>query len=247
MIGVTYNESTKKIVAILKSYVCSWNKCTFCCFYKEAAQNLSDLLQTAKDIFQKINEIIKENPVNQLSFFNGGSFFELPFSVISDISYVTEQKLVEVESRPEFLSLDRIRHLFMILNAKKLIMRIGFESIYDNIRNGLLSKGISDKEIKRVLKLRDSIKNEYDEKVDLITYVLFGIEGIDEQSVKVSVNEFNKHLDGVIAVKYRRYFEQMPNEVKVSQSLLEFLRNNCLEVDLAESEIWRIVDPSIKY
>jgi len=246
LIGITYDEKTNKIVAILKGSVCSWNKCTFCCFYEEAAKNLGDLILISKDILWKIKELMKEKPVNKLSFFNGGSFFELPLSVISDISEVTKQKLVEVESRPEFLDIDSIRHLYNILNPRKLVFRIGFESIYDNIRNGLLMKGISKGEVDRIVKLRDIIKNEFEGEVDFIAYVLFGIEGIDDGSIVSSVKKFNKFLDGVIAVKYRMYFEQMPKEVEVPYSLLEFLRMNCLDIDMTESEIWRINCTSYK-
>ncbi|MCP8305169.1 MAG: hypothetical protein H3Z50_06880 [archaeon] len=246
MIGVTYDERAKRIIAILKGSVCSWNRCTFCCFYEEAAKDLGDLFLTGKDILLKIKELMREKPVDRLSFFNGGSFFELPLSVVSDLSQVTKQKLVEIESRPEFLELDSIHHLYKILDPRRLVIRIGFESIYDKIRNSLLIKGISDGEVKRVVELRGYMKNEFDGEVDFIAYVLFGIDGIDEQSVMASVKEFNKHLDGVIAVKYRMYHEWMPREIGVSQSLLEFLRRNCLDVDMTESEIWRISNQPCK-
>ncbi|MGQ9469114.1 MAG: hypothetical protein ACUVTD_04725 [Nitrososphaerales archaeon] len=244
MIGVTYDEEAKRIIAILKGFVCSWNRCTFCCFYEEAAKDLNDLILTAKEIIVKIKGLMSEKPVDRVSFFNGGSFFELPLSVIHDLSQVTNKKIIEIESRPEFLSMNSIRHLYHIFNPSKLIIRIGFESIYDDIRNDLLNKGIKDSEVKRVVELRDEVKNEFDELIEFIAYVLFGIEGIDEKSVIMSVREFKKSLDGVIAIKYKRYHEWMPKEVKVSQSLLDFLRINCLDVDLTESEIWSIGNAS---
>jgi len=240
LIGVTYDGRSKRIITILKGYVCSWNKCTFCCFYEDAAKNFTDLILTANENLLKIKELMKEKLVERLSFFNGGSFLELPPNVIFDLSQVTEQKIVDIESRPEFLDLDSIRTLFRILNPRKLVLRIGLESIYDKIRNGILMKGISDIEVKRIVKLRESIKNEFDGKVDFITYVLFGIEGIDEQSVIASVKEFNKYFDGVISVRYKVFRKWMPKEIEITQSLIEFLRKNCLDVDMTESEIWRI-------
>lgn len=243
MIGVTYDVRVKRIIAILKGPVCSWNRCTFCCFYEEAAKDLGDLIQTAKDILLKIKELMREKPVDRLSFFNGGSFFELPFSVVSDLSQVTKQKSVEIESRPEFLELESIYHLYKILDPRRLVIRVGFESIDDKIRNSFLMKRISDGEVRRIVELRDCMKNEFDGEVDFIAYVLFGLNGIDDKSIMASVKEFNKHLDGVIAVKYRMYHEWMPEEIGVSQSLLEFLIENCLDVDMAESDIWRISNP----
>lgn len=240
MIGVIYDEEARRIVAILKGFVCSWNKCTFCCFYEESAKDLNDLILTAREIITKIKGLMDEKPTDRVSFFNGGSFFDLPLSVIHDLSKVTKEKIIEIESRPEFLNRDSIRHLYHILNPSKLIIRIGFESIYDDIRNDLLNKGIMDSEVKRIIALRDEVKNEFNDLIEFIAYVLFGIKGIDEKSVIASVREFKKSLDGVIAIKYRRYHDWMPKEAKVSQKLLEFLRKNCLDVDLTESNIWRI-------
>ncbi|MCP8309127.1 MAG: hypothetical protein H3Z53_07500 [archaeon] len=240
MIGVIYDEKEKRIIAILKGFVCSWNRCTFCCFYEEAAKDLNDLILTAREIITRIKGLMNEKPVDRISFFNGGSFFELPLSVIHDLSKVTNKKITEIESRPEFLSMDSIHHLCHILKPSKLIIRIGLESIHNDIRNDLLNKGIEDSEVKRIIVLRDEVKSEFDDSIEFIAYVLFGIEGIDEKSVIMSVREFKESLDGVIAIKYRRYHEWMPKEAKVSQKLLKFLRINCLDVDLTESEIWRI-------
>lgn len=240
MIGVIYDEEARRIVAILKGFVCSWNKCTFCCFYEESAKDLNDLILTAKEIITKIKGLMDEKPTDRVSFFNGGSFFELPLSAIHDLSQVTKEKIIEIESRPEFLNRDSIRHLYHILNPKRLIIRIGFESIHDDIRNDLLNKGIRNSEVKRIIALRDEVKNEFNDLIEFIAYVLFGIEGIDEKSVISSVREFKKSLDGVIAIKYRRYHYWMPKDAKISQKLLEFLRINCLDVDLTESKIWRI-------
>ncbi|MEM2873394.1 MAG: hypothetical protein QXD82_04395 [Nitrososphaerales archaeon] len=240
MIGAIYDEEEKRIIAILKGFVCSWNRCTFCCFYEEAAKSLDDLILTAKEIIPRIKGLMDEKLVDRISFFNGGSFFELPLGIIYDLSKVTNKKIVEIESRPEFLSKDSISHLYHVLKPSKLIIRIGFESIHNDIRNHLLNKGITDSEVKRIVELRDYMKNKSDVSIEFIAYVLFGLKGIDEKSVIMSVREFNKIFDGVIAVKYKRYHEWMPKGVRVSKELLEFLRTNCLDVDLTESNIWKM-------
>lgn len=240
MIGVVYYEEAKKIIAILKGFVCSWNRCTFCCFYEEAAKDINDLISTNKEIITKIKELMNEKSVDRISFFNGGSFFELPLSIIYDISNVTNNKIIEIESRPEFLNKYSINNLYYLLKPSKLIIRIGLESIYDEVRNHLLNKGIKDSEVKRIMELRSEIKSEFGDSIEFIAYVLFGIEGMSEKSVIISVREFKESLDGVIAIKYKRYHEWMPKEVKVSKELLEFLRVNCLDVDLAESDVWKI-------
>ncbi|MGQ9719368.1 MAG: hypothetical protein ACUVWK_06005 [Nitrososphaerales archaeon] len=240
MIGILYDEGERRATAILKGFVCSWNRCTFCCFYEEAAKDLDDLTSTAKSIIKKIRDLTIEKPVDRLSFFNGGSFLELPWEVIDDLSKVTKQKMVDVESRPEFLTMDSISRLYKALSPRKLVIRIGFESVNDSIRNGLLNKGISSYELKRILGLRDEVKNKFNDAIEFVAYVLFSIEGIEDESVVESVKEFKKFLDGVIAIKYRRYHKWMPKEVKASQELLRFLRANHIDVDMTESKIWKI-------
>ncbi len=240
MIGAIYDEKARRIVGILKGFVCSWNKCTFCCFYEESAKDLNDLILTARQIITRIEDLMYEKPIDRISFFNGGSFFELPLSVIHDLSKVTKEKIIEVESRPEFLDRDSIRYLYHILNPKKLIIRVGFESVHDNIRNDLLNKGIRDSEVKRIIELRDYAKNEFNGSIEFIAYVLFGIDGIDGKSIIASVRDFKRSLDGVIAIKYRRYHDWMPKEAKVPLKLLGFLSINCLDVDMTESKIWRM-------
>jgi hypothetical protein len=133
-----------------------------------------------------------------------------------------------------------INRLYKALSPRKLFIRIGFESINDSVRNGLLNKGISSYELKRILKLRDKVKNKFNDTIEFIAYVLFGIEGIEDSSVIESVKEFKKFFDGVIAIKYRRYHKWMPKEVKPSQELLRFLRTNHIDVDMTESKIWKI-------
>ncbi len=116
---------------------------------------------------------------------------------------------------------------------------MGFESVFQEVRNKL-NKGIPDLQIKEVYRLRESVRKKLKDKILFVAYVLFGLESIDEASVKESVKVFREHLDGVIAIKYRRYKETMPKETAVSEDLLNFLRSTCLDVDLTTSEIWEL-------
>ena len=121
------------------------------------------------------------------------------------------------------------------LKPKELVLRIGFESASDEVRNKVLGKGIPNPEIERVANFRKTLREG---RVRFLGYVLFGMKGISERSVIESVKRFNKILNGVIAIKYRRYREGMPKEVAPSEKLLKFLRHNCLDVDMADSPIW---------
>lgn len=239
MIGAVYEKERKKIVAILKNYPCSWNRCVFCCFSEEAARDLNDLMDTNKKILNKMEKITRENEVRRISIFNGGSFFELPLNIVLELAGIGNPKVFDIETRPEFLTKESTIHLFNILSPSNLVIRIGFETASERIRNDILNKGISNEELERIVELRKEIKKTHGD-IDFIAYVLFGIDETNEEEVIESVKFFKRLFDGVIAIKYRRYHDWMPPEIAVSQELMSFLKNNCLDVDMTESEIWEI-------
>jgi len=126
-----------------------------------------------------------------------------------------------------------------LLGARRLVVRLGFEVWDEVLRNRVLRKGIPQSEVYRVAELRRRLR-ERGVPVEFLVYVLFGIEGVSEDAVVRSVEEFNKLFDGVIAVRYRRYPGLKPREVGVSEKLLSYLRDRCLLVDLGEGEEWVI-------
>ncbi|RLG71899.1 MAG: hypothetical protein DRO08_04035, partial [Thermoprotei archaeon] len=172
----------------------------------------------------------------RISVFNGGSFYELPLNVVLKLSEITENKIVDIETRPEFISKEVLLKTKQILNAKELVVRVGFENFNEKIMNIVLNKGISQEEITRLSKLRENFKRE-NIPIKLIAYVLFGIEGVPEETIVESVEKFNKLFDGVIAIKYRRYLKHHPKEIPISENLVNFLKRNTLLIDWSTSEI----------
>jgi hypothetical protein len=233
MIGVEVEG--QKATIILKNFPCGWNKCVFCCFSDESSSDLEEILRVNRGIISKVKEAI--DSIRRIVIFNGGSFFELPRSVRAELVTITKEKTVEIETRPEFVSEESISMLLKEMHPSELVIRIGFENISDRIRNGLLNKGIDESEIRRVAKLRTTMSKE---GVKFVSYVLFGMRGISEESVMRSVKVFKRLFDGVIAIRYRRYKITMPETVESSRGLMDFLYKNCMEVDLTDSRIWEV-------
>jgi len=67
--------------------------------------------------------------------------------------------------------------------------------------------------------------------VEIWTYLLFGMEGIPEETVAESLRVFRRLFDGVIAVRYRRYLPRHPKPVPVSEWLARLLEE---EADLVD-------------
>jgi len=239
MLGVWYDREKHRLTVILKGFRCSWDQCIFCCFSEEAAKNYGDLIETDLEILRQAGKILGQRKVRKLVLFNGGSFFELPYQIVLKLSELTTHHDLAVETRPEFLSEGAVLETLHLLKPSKLTLRVGLESASEKIRTHF-RKGINAVQIRELINLRRKLRRRAGGRVMFIAYILFGVEGVTEPSVKRSVNFFRRYLDGVIAIKYRRYKADMPRETHPSPKLLEYLRINCEEVDMTESEPWEI-------
>jgi len=239
MLGVWYNSEKKRLTVILKSFRCSWDQCIFCCFSDESAENYRDLIETDLEILRQAEKTLRQREVRELVLFNGGSFFELPYQVALRLSELTAHRDLALETRPEFLSEGTVLETLQLLKPNKLTLRIGLESASEKVRTHL-RKGINDAQVQELIDLRRKLRRKTAGRVRFIAYILFGVEGITEASTKKSVAFFRRCLDGVIAIKYKRYKAGMLQEIHPSLKLLDYLRTNCEEVDMTETDAWEI-------
>ncbi len=237
MIGVLVEEDKlgKRAVVILKGFPCSWGRCIFCPFIIEQSCRTSEIITTNSAVIKQAIEVVDKQQIDRVAVFNGSSFHELPFVSIDELASVSKGRIFEIEERPEFVNRRSVVSLLKLLRPRKLVIRIGFENYYESIRNDYLRKGIPQSEILRIAELRRMLSEE-GLPIELWTYVLFGMEGISEESVKYSVIKFKEILDGVIAVKYHRYLPIHPEESSVSKDLAEFLERECNLVDWGGEE-----------
>ncbi len=240
MIGVlkVSDRLGKRLVVILKGFPCSWGKCTFCPFALEQSVNIRDVMETNRKVIQEALEILAKEDFRRVAVFNGSSFHELPLDSVLRLVPVAEGRVFEVEERPEFVTAKSIKSLLNLYRPEKLIVRVGFEVLSEEIRQSLLRKGIPNSEVERLSELRSRLRGE-GLPVEIWVYVLFGIEGVPEDEVRRSVVEFKKLFDGVIAIKYHKYLPGHLNEAPVSKDLAEFLESNADLVDWG-GEQWEI-------
>jgi len=226
-----------RIVVVLQGFPCSWGRCSFCPFYLEQSTNLSEIIERNRTIISRAIEICSREPVNRVTVFNGGSFFEMPLAIIEMLRPLTRGRVIDIESRPEFVSLESLQIVDSLLDPRELVVRVGLEVFDESLRNGVLNKGIPQSEVERLARLR-SVVRDAGMNVRIVAYVLFGIQGIPEHKVIESVRMFNRMFDGVIAIRYRRYLPHHPEEAPVSNELRELLERECLYVDWGEGEEW---------
>ncbi len=241
MIGVFRVEDRlgRRLVVILKSYPCSWGRCIFCPFSIEQSLSIKDIIETNERVINEALGIVREEGIGRVAVFNGSSFHELPLDTVLKLPPLAEGRVFEVEERSEYVSKDSLKYLLRLLRPKELVVRVGFEVWDEGIREGYLRKGMPNSEVIRLANLRKELKRE-GLPIKFIIYVLFGMEGIPEGKVKESVIKFKELFDGVIAIKYRKYLPNHPNEAPVSKELAKYLEENADLVDWGTNEEWVI-------
>jgi len=228
----------RRLVLILKNYPCSWGKCSFCPFHLEQSTNTWDIIVFNRRIIREAIRLANRENYERIAVFNGGSFSELPYDTVNELAPLAKNRIFEIESRSNFITDDFVKNLLRLLAPRKLVIRIGFEVADEEIREKLLRKGMPDSEIKRILWIRQYLGEE-GLPVEFWVYVLFGIEYIPDEKVVESVKFFKKYFDGVIAIKYKKYLPEHPEEKPVSEKLARFLEREADLVDWGGEE-WDI-------
>lgn len=229
----------RRLVIVLQGLPCSWGRCSFCPFVLEQSARVGEVIETNRRILEEAYRVAREFNPDRVSVFNGSSFFELPVDTVLRLPPLTRGRVVDVEARSEQVWLEALSSLLKLLEARKLVVRVGFEVWDEKIRNEYLRKGMPQSEVYRLARLREEVR-ERGLPIEFLVYVLFGIEGVGEEEVRRSVQEFSKLFDGVVCVRYHRYLPGHPREVPISSELRRFLEENCLLVDWGEEEEWTI-------
>jgi radical SAM enzyme (TIGR01210 family) len=160
-IDKVFNSEKKKKVTrwtlLLPGSGCAWAKnsdgCHMCGFKVKIDQvNRGKPASITKlmTIFQLGKSLTRGSSPYSLSIYNGGSFFneeEIPLEVQEEICREVERSSsiaqLIVESRPEFITDDKIELITSLLKRKKLKVAIGLEAVSDYVRDVCINKGFS--------------------------------------------------------------------------------------------------------
>ncbi len=160
-------EIGKEFTIILRSKGCSWGAsehggCSMCGYYLDA---VNEEVSTTQLINQfdyaynnKINEI-KQDPHNYIfKIYNSGSFLdenEIPQEarnyIYEKISKVEKFKEFVIESRLEYITVEKLEEIREFFDKKYLEIAIGLETVDDYIRNNYINKGVVFKDFKSTL------------------------------------------------------------------------------------------------
>lgn len=153
----------RRCVVILRTKGCSYARnssggCKHCALFQNSNPNIS--INNLKR--QLENELVKyrAEEFQQLDILTLGSFFddkEIPEDFrrysLKLVSQIKTIKRLLIESRPEFITSDKIKDTLNLLNGIKLEVGIGIESSNEVVRIKLLNKGYTLSDVENSIKL----------------------------------------------------------------------------------------------
>lgn len=162
-----FRKPSKRLMIVLIAKGCEWAKnggpCTMCNYWicsskKVTTENLVNQFKNeiAKYDFAKIG-------IEEIDLFNSGSFLnddevseKARIEIMRIISRIETVKKVLIESRPEYITKEKITRIKNFLREKILEIGIGLETSSDSIREKYINKGFDLKSFTKAVKI---IKN----------------------------------------------------------------------------------------
>lgn len=155
---VLNNETVDAFVIIFRTKGCSWahnSGCTMCGYFNDSLWQKT----SADDLLKQFDTAMK-NYSNQkiVKIFTSGSFLdekEIPLSVRKKILTKLFEKTdrISVESRPEYITNEKLSDIKKISKSKQFEIGIGLETANDFIRKNCINKGFSFNDYKKAAKI----------------------------------------------------------------------------------------------
>ena len=206
-------------VIIFRTQGCSWafkSGCSMCGYFNDSRWNTvseSELTQQ----FQTVMSQYKNQPF--VKIFTSGSFLddnEIKPSVRDHILHTLAKnaKKISVESRPEYVTDEKLTAIHDILKSTTFEVGIGLETANDFIRNHSINKGFTFKDYQQAaitLKKYDAnlktyvlVKPLFLTEQESISDCLKTIEKIDSLTDTVSLNPTNVQRNTVVEYLWKR-------------------------------------------
>ncbi|OGD83009.1 hypothetical protein A2165_01530 [Candidatus Curtissbacteria bacterium RBG_13_40_7] len=162
------NRQVKRWVLELPGAGCEWYKrtggCTMCAFNQSTQKYTFGGKLFPHFVFMLLfhyaYKLVKKNQPELLVIYNGGSFLsgkEIPLQTqLAILEFVTKHptiKKILVESRAEFVTMEKMLQYAQAIDGKELEIALGLESMNDSVRNKCLAKGLSKETFEQAVRI----------------------------------------------------------------------------------------------
>ena len=217
-------EQTNRLMLVLRTPPCEYNKCTMCGFDNNAGKNIR--LKNIQRQYQKGIAGEDFSDIRRIDFPTAGSFYndrelssESRNYLFSEVSKLPVGSVM-VETRVDYLTEEKVRESKSYLRDDQSIeLAIGLESADDNVRNKILRKGLSKKGFER---FADICKNTDSQ---LLAYILIKSPTLSEAEAvedAVQTADYVYRIANQRGIKARVAFKPMfiPEGTKLEEQYL---------------------------
>ncbi len=202
-------------VIILRTTGCFWFRhsgCSMCGYYTDTDPGPVN----EENLMNQINMALKKiKDESIIKIYNSGSFFdpnEIPENVQENIlSLFSDRKRVIVETRPEFITYERMKRFKKFSN---LMVAVGLESSSDEVLKNSINKGFSRSEFERAAGILKDLS------IPLKTYVLLKPPFLTERE---AIEDVIRTIE--FASEYSEIISVNPVDVQ-SYTMVEYLWNH---------------------
>lgn len=246
---VQINNESNKLITVLQANGCEWalkrkGPCINCGFANFSA-NAHGKIITAEDYIQQFENVIKKYDFNkqdiiQLEIYVSGSFFNdnevQPEARSGILELIKDHKGINkvlVESRPEYITNEKIREAKQNIGNRILEVGIGLETANDEIRGRCINKGFSKDDFEHAVSILSY------ENVDLLVYLLIKPAYLSEQeAIKDAVDGAKYIFELRKEVDIRTRIEYGPTFVQKGTALYELYEKG----QFRPAWLWSVVD-----
>lgn len=208
-------RGSNRLMVVLKTKGCEYAQktgggCTVCGFLNHAEPDI-----TGEKIIEQLDFTLQTfdlRGVEEIDILTLGSFFNdsevnpvTRLEIISRLSKISHLKRVSVESRAEYVTVDKIKQIKETLGKDKIVeFAIGLESQNDYLRNKIIKKGLSKKSFE------ETIAKVKEAGVHFLTYLLIKPPHVSEKEAIADAVESAAYVfrtAGKIGVPARVAFE----------------------------------------
>jgi archaeosine synthase beta-subunit len=176
---------SNRLMVVIKTSGCEFSPkidgCSLCGFVENTGNGLTD-----EDIVEQLDWVLRSNDltdVEEIDILTLGSFFNdnainqnTRLALLEKAAERVQVKRVSVESRAEYVTIDKIQQCQTRLNGKILEFGIGLESADDYIRNEIIKKNLLKKDF------MDTVRKVKAANGHLVTYLLIKPPHLSERA-----------------------------------------------------------------
>lgn len=157
-----YGKGANRLMIVLTTRGCEYahnndGGCTVCGFMNHAREDITDGEIVGQLDFAVDN--LDLDGVKEVDLLTLGSFLndrevspETRTHLLGKLADMPEVEVVSIESRAEYVSVEKLNRVRELLGGKMVDFGIGLESADDHVRNKIINKGLSKKAFERVVK-----------------------------------------------------------------------------------------------